>query len=153
MLELLTGREARTAVATRESDSSAVSGRHVITGPHSFHHRQLRSQGGPDTIDNLILLSGSGTTGEHGWVHASPARAKLLGLIVPSWARPADWPVYRRGPHNTAPAWFYQTPDGQLVGLSDGAATMAAITGVSPVLIADAVAAFGELAKTQRGDR
>jgi hypothetical protein len=59
----------------------------------NLHHRQLRSQGGKNTAANLISLCGSGTTGCHGWVHAHPAKARDLGLIVPSWMDPAETPV------------------------------------------------------------
>jgi len=59
----------------------------------NLHHRQLRSQGGQNTAANLIALCGSGTTGCHGWVHAHPKSATALGLIVASWADPAETPV------------------------------------------------------------
>lgn len=59
----------------------------------NLHHRQLRSQGGKNVLSNLISLCGSGTTGCHGWVHASPAKSRDLGLIVPSWAEPDEMPV------------------------------------------------------------
>lgn len=59
----------------------------------NLHHRQLRSQGGKNVISNLISLCGSGTTGCHGWAHANVADARAIGLIVPSWADPAETPV------------------------------------------------------------
>lgn len=59
----------------------------------NLHHRQLRSQGGRDSLANLISLCGSGTTGCHGWVHRHVAKAREHGLIVPSWADPAETPV------------------------------------------------------------
>jgi hypothetical protein len=115
---MATGRAARTIVANRDLGSSAVSGRHVLTQTHSFHHRVLRSQGGPDTPDNLLLVSGTGTTGEHGWIHANVAHARAAGLIVPSWSTPDDWPVYRRDPFGSRWGWFWQLDDGQLTELT-----------------------------------
>lgn len=49
----------------------------------------------PDTNlpANLVLLCGSGTTGCHGWVHANPRDAQLLGWIIPRWAEPLEVPV------------------------------------------------------------
>jgi hypothetical protein len=59
------------------------------------HHRKLRSQGDMGTLDNGVSLCGSGTTGCHGWVHAHPAAAYRLGLLVHSWDDPAQVPVRR----------------------------------------------------------
>ena len=59
----------------------------------NLHHRQLRSQGGKNVLSNLISLCGSGTTGCHGWAHRKVADARAIGLIVPSWADPAESPV------------------------------------------------------------
>jgi len=60
----------------------------------SIHHRKLRKQGGRDAPSNLILLCGSGTTGCHGWVHAHPRDSRDKGWLVPSWADPAQRPVW-----------------------------------------------------------
>lgn len=59
---------------------------------YSCHHRQSRSVG-PDTLDNRIMLCGSGTTGCHGWVHAHPKEARSKGWIVSRYAEPAETPV------------------------------------------------------------
>lgn len=67
-------------------------GRPIVGG--SRHHRQLRSQGGKHTVENLILLCGSGTTGCHGWVHHHPADARDMGWIVSGYAEPDETPVY-----------------------------------------------------------
>ena len=64
---------------------------HVTSG--SRHHRQRRREGDHSPA-NLVLLCGSGTTGCHGWVHAHPAEARSLGLIVSAWAVARDVPVY-----------------------------------------------------------
>ena len=59
----------------------------------SRHHRKLRSQGGKNDTENLILLCGSGTTGCHGFVHANPAASRASGWIVRSGFDPATVPV------------------------------------------------------------
>ena len=51
------------------------------SGPHVVHHRKLRAQGGPDDMDNLVLLC----DGHHTEVHGFPIRAFDCGLIVRSW--------------------------------------------------------------------
>lgn len=45
-----------------------------------MHHRLRRSQGGDHTLGNLTLLCGI----HHAWVHANPALAEDLGLLVRS---------------------------------------------------------------------
>lgn len=42
------------------------------------HHRRIRSQGGEDSEENLILLCPE----HHTWCHMNPAEAAELGLIV-----------------------------------------------------------------------
>ena len=66
---------------------------------YSCHHRQTRAVG-PDTLDNRIMLCGSGTTGCHGWVHSHPKLSRDDGWIVSRHAAdPAVIPVrhYRLG--------------------------------------------------------
>jgi 5-methylcytosine-specific restriction endonuclease McrA len=58
-----------------------------------MHHRKLRSQGGRHEPVNLLHL----TFACHEAAHRERARAEALGLIVPSWADPADVPVTRAG--------------------------------------------------------
>lgn len=59
----------------------------------NLHHRLLRSRGGQHTAANLITLSGSGTTGTHGHMHANPLIATRYGFMVPRGAAPNEWPV------------------------------------------------------------
>lgn len=47
-----------------------------------IHHRLMLSQGGPDTIENVVTLCGPNPLGCHGWVHAHPADAYELGLLI-----------------------------------------------------------------------
>lgn len=73
-------------------------GKPLENQPASHHHRKLRSQsaGASDkhAAYNLICLCGSGTTGCHGWVHAHPAKAYEMGLMVHAWQDPRDVPVH-----------------------------------------------------------
>ena len=59
----------------------------------SRHHRQLRRHGDHSPA-NLVLLCGSGTTGDHGWVHSHPQAARDVGMIVPSWVAADRAPLY-----------------------------------------------------------
>lgn len=55
------------------------------------HHRQLRSQGGPDELFNLVALDGTC----HRWAHDRRLESEPLGFIVPSHTDPATVPVTR----------------------------------------------------------
>lgn len=97
----------RDGVLARDAWRSARSGE-PVTPWDSCHHRKLKGQGGKDTPENRVMLTGSGTTGDHGWVHANPAEAKRLGWLVPSWADPAAWPMWSE-PRRS---WVLLTPAG-----------------------------------------
>jgi hypothetical protein len=78
---------------------------------YSCHHRRLRSGGGPDTLDNRIMLCGSGTTGCHGYVHSNRLEAGIGGWIVSRYGPgPGDVAVCH---HQLGPV--YLTEDGQLI--------------------------------------
>lgn len=144
------GVTARTIVSNRDTERSAASGVYAFGAPYSYHHRQLRSQGGPDSPDNLVLLCGTGTTGEHGWVHGDPQAAQRVGLIVPSWATPSEYPIYRRDPFNLGWDWFLQSPDGQLEWHGDGRHTIATTLGIDPADVDAALALFREMVSLSR---
>jgi hypothetical protein len=55
------------------------------------HHRRLRAQGGKATDANLLPTCQIC----HGHIHRHPAESYELGLLVPSWADPEEWPVNR----------------------------------------------------------
>lgn len=63
-------------------DRSCIAERLVPTlncwGRLDPHHKQRRSQGGEDTIENLVLLCRA----HHDWVHANPAASLKLGLLT-----------------------------------------------------------------------
>lgn len=50
-------------------------------GSHA-HHRVLRSQGGPDTAENLLWVCPPC----HGAIHDNPARSLELGLLKHRWS-------------------------------------------------------------------
>lgn len=60
---------------------------------YSIHHRKRRSQGVDNSLSNLILLDGSGTTGCHGLAHSEVAAARLSGFLLRSTENPEGVPV------------------------------------------------------------
>lgn len=89
------------AVDARDKQTDRMTGQ-FLGGARNLHHRQLRSRGGRHEISNLVTLSGSGTTGTHGWVHGHPLAATRLGFLVPSWIHdPGTVPVLVQ----THPRW------------------------------------------------
>lgn len=66
------------------------------------HHRQLRSRGGKDTLENLVALK----HGHHMRLHDNPADATGRGLMVQSWEDPARVAILRHGR-----AWALPTGD------------------------------------------
>jgi 5-methylcytosine-specific restriction endonuclease McrA len=57
--------------------------------PLTRHHRKPRSLGGKNTMENVLILDGSGTTGCHGHVEANRTLSHLRGWLVYSWDDPA----------------------------------------------------------------
>ena len=57
-----------------------------------LHHRQLRSRGGPDTVENLILIHPQC----HKMIHDHPDLAQHLGLMVSAQDDPAQIEVQPR---------------------------------------------------------
>lgn len=54
------------------------------SGVLEAHHRLMRSQGGPDTEENLVAVC----AGHHREIHANPARSYDLGLLIRSHLGP-----------------------------------------------------------------
>lgn len=54
------------------------------------HHRKLRSQGGGDEDTNTLRVC----LGCHSNIHANPSESYARGLLVHSWADPADVEIY-----------------------------------------------------------
>lgn len=74
------------------NDFGEPSGRKCGSPRVQIHHRLMRSQGGGDTEENLILLCDQHH--EHGpdAVHVNRPLARELGLIVPSHGDPSRRP-------------------------------------------------------------
>jgi hypothetical protein len=79
---------------TRDGGRCVRCARGVIVSPRSCHHRQLKSQGGPDGPANRATTCGSGTTGCHGWIHSHPRLARLAGWMVSAHSDPAKIPIW-----------------------------------------------------------
>ena len=109
------------AVLEREHYSCALCGMGV--GPEgrgvgwSIHHRLRRSQGVDHSIQNLLLLCGSGTTLCHGRVHAEPAAARAGGWMLSGRQEPLAVPVLIAGQR-----WVFLGADGLYRDVKAGAA-------------------------------
>jgi|SRR6516164_2209433 len=77
-------------------------------GGLTLHHRRKKSQGGQFTPANCVMLCGSGTTGDHGWVEGNPNDAEWEGFHVRPWRDPAAAAVKYRG------RWVFLTEDGKV---------------------------------------
>lgn len=93
-------RTTRELVLERDEYRCAVCGRALLEQQASIHHRRNRGSGGSSTPAinspaNLLAVCGTGTTGCHGWIGASPAEAADHGYVVSlnSLEAPADVPV------------------------------------------------------------
>lgn len=62
-------------------------------GRYSLHHRQLRSAGGGNTIDNVMVVIPTHHNVAAGSIHQEVARSIRLGHIVPAGQDPALVPV------------------------------------------------------------
>lgn len=70
----------RRLVYERDKGRCVVCLEAVTTG--SVHHRQGRGGKDPHRLSNCLLVCGTGTTGCHGRIHASPAWAYENGYMV-----------------------------------------------------------------------
>lgn len=78
----------------------------------SIQHRKKRSAGIDNSLSNLILLCGSGTTGCHGWVEAHPIEAEHAGgWSVSRYSNPSTTPVLVRSEFGER--WVYLTEAGE----------------------------------------
>lgn len=84
-------------VLERARGRSELSGK--SWGYFSYHHRLKRSQGGEWSPENVVYVTGTGTTGEHGWIEGNPNDAHALGFHCRPWEDPAETPVLLHGLH------------------------------------------------------
>jgi hypothetical protein len=63
--------------------------------PNTFalHHRKLKSRGGKDELDNLVALHHECHNLGTSSVHLNIKAATNLGLIVPQYATPSEFPL------------------------------------------------------------
>jgi hypothetical protein len=102
----------RKLVYKRDAWCCVRCGLFVMGEPHNVHHRIRRSQLGPDSPENLILLCGSGnTTGCHGWVHGHVKDAQEHGWLLESGSDPAAKGVAYATEDGGFAVW-YLLPDG-----------------------------------------
>lgn len=84
----------RAALRERAGDCCEICG----VRANNAHHRRNKSQGGRDTLANLMLLCGSGTTGCHGNVTMNPKWAAESGYTIRGTVdEPETVPVLIRG--------------------------------------------------------
>lgn len=100
----------RTLVEARDGNRCVKCGKPTPRDEDSLHHRLPRGRGGGNTAENLILLCGTGVTGDHGWVEQHRAASYRLGYLVESGLDPADKPVAVAGV-----GWMYPTEDGRWI--------------------------------------
>lgn len=58
-----------------------------------LHHRQMRSQGGEHTVENLGAICAA----DHRFIHEHPAWAYEHGWLVHGWEEPRFPPAFYRG--------------------------------------------------------
>ena len=103
-------RKTRAALRLRASQCCERCGK---WGANNAHHRKNKSQGGPDTLSNLVLLCGSGCTGCHGWVTVNPDAAEAVGLTIKgTQAIPYMEPVLRFDIYTGDSGWVLLNDDG-----------------------------------------
>ena len=59
----------------------------------ALHHRRLKSQGGKDEPCNLIAVHHKCHNLGTDSIHLNPKRSMEMGWIVPSYAKPNEWPL------------------------------------------------------------
>jgi hypothetical protein len=59
----------------------------------ALHHRQLKSRGGKDVVENLVALHHGCHNLDTDSVHFNPSHAQDKGLMVGSWQDPSECPL------------------------------------------------------------
>lgn len=104
----------KAAVRKRDDFACARCGINVLGRNHSIHHRVRRSQGGRNTMENLVTLCGDGVAGCHGWVHGNVAAARTGGWILLGSDNPALEGVTYAGEIDPQPV-LWLTRDGKRI--------------------------------------
>jgi len=63
----------------------------------ALHHRKLKSRGGKDEVANLIAIHHKCHNLGTDSIHLNPEKATVKGFMVPSWAKPSEYPLHLHG--------------------------------------------------------
>lgn len=104
-----------------------VTGERLQAGRWSAHHRLPRGMGGTvrvETLADLLAVTGSGTTGAHGWIETHRTEAYEHGwLIRRGEAEPVDVPVTlysgRRVLLDSSAPFYLPVPPGEALYATD----------------------------------
>jgi hypothetical protein len=111
----------RRLVLERDGYACVCCGMSVIGRPYSLQHRKRRSQGGDNSLPNLITVLGTGTTGCHERIDSRrDPEDEARGYTVRSWDDPALISVMVFSEHGSGvTAWLtqdggysYEAPEG-----------------------------------------
>ena len=98
-------------VLTRDNYSCVCCGRAIYGQQYSIQHVKRRSQGGTNTVTNLITLLGTGITACHGRIDSRvDPRDEYRGYTVRSWGDPAATPMWLVTGFGSR--WVRRLPDG-----------------------------------------
>lgn len=94
--------EQKAKVCERAGGCCERCGRDLEGQRYSIHHRKPRRMGGTkdpeiNSLCNLMLLCGTGTTGCHGYVEDRRLEAMHLGYLLASWEDPSGAVVHVHG--------------------------------------------------------
>lgn len=85
------GQVVRAEVARRSGGLCELGGPNCTRKAEQFHHRLMRSQGGPDSAENLLHVCGA----DHTYIHAYPERSYARGWLLRSTAGLSPDPLIR----------------------------------------------------------
>lgn len=104
----------RALVLARDGHACTCCGGSVFGQVYSIQHRKRRSQGGGNSLPNLITVLGDGTSGCHYRIDSRiDPHDEVAGYTVASWQDPASVPVLYVSAYGSGQmAWL--TPDGGL---------------------------------------
>lgn len=86
----------------------------MLEGGWSLHHRKGR-RGGDTSYPNALILCGTGSTGDHGWVTEHPEEAFELGLAIRRLATTPEFEPVNVRVRDKAGNWFSLTQNGRAV--------------------------------------
>jgi hypothetical protein len=87
----------REALYVRSQGVCDVCGLPLPEDSWAAHHRKLRSQGGQDTLSNLLALHHACHNGNTNSVHLAGKISRTNGYLVSAYANPEETPVLLHG--------------------------------------------------------